>query len=68
MAKMRLGFPSVFGMRVAFPRDQVLSSTRRSSVGVDDVHLIFLLSFNELARLGNEVGVEFRSFLVGGKK
>jgi len=62
MAKMRLGFPSIFSAGVAFPGNQVLSSTRRSSMGMDGVHFVF--SFDKLARLGNEVGAELRSFLI----
>jgi len=37
-------------------------------MGMDSVHLIFLFSFNELTRLGNKVGTEFRGFLVMGEE
>ena len=37
-------------------------------MGVDVVHLIFLFSVDELARLREEIGAELRSFLVGGKE
>jgi len=37
-------------------------------LGVDGVHLILFLSFNELARLGNEVQAELKGFLVRGKE
>ena len=45
-----------------------MSSSGRSSVGTDSFHLVFFFSVDELARLGNEVGAELRSLLVGRKK
>jgi len=68
MFQMQFRFPRIFGVGVTFPRDQVLSSARGSLVGMNVVHLIFLFSFDELARLGNEVGTKLRSFLVGRKE
>ena len=45
-----------------------MSSTRGSSVGVDSSHLVLFFSFDEFARLRNEVGAKLRSFLVGREK
>ena len=50
MNQMRFRFPSIFGARVSFPRDQVLSSTRCSSMSTDGIHLVFFFSFDDRAR------------------
>jgi len=61
---MQFRFLSVFSTRVAFPRNQVLVSARRSSIGTDVVYLVFLFAFNKLARLRDEVGAKLRSFFI----
>jgi len=65
---MRLKFPSVLSTRVTFPRDQVLSSTRGSSVGANSFYLVFFFFINELTRLRNEVGAELWGFFVRREK
>ena len=35
---------------------------------MDSVHLVFLFSFNQFTRLGNEIASKLRSFLVGGEE
>jgi len=65
---VEFGFPGILSTGVAFPRDQVLPSAGRSSVGVNGFNLILFFPINELARLRNEVGAKFRSFGVGGEE